>query len=145
MENDYALKSNNIKIHSCVETNMLNMIYNKLKKFASWKTLLLFLGLFIIFTVILFSQPFGIAYINEISGGAGIIDTRFTYSPENAYQILEAQGEKGREAYLFLNLIDLVYPIIYSLFCAITITVLFKRLFTPTHPFQKLSLLPWSK
>jgi|SRR5882672_10955297 len=80
---------------------------------------------------------------NKTLGQVGILDTAINYSPSEAYCRLTAYGEEGRHAYIvFLERVDFLFPLIYGLFFATTITFGFARAFPGRPEFQKLCLLP---
>ncbi len=55
--------------------------------------------------------------MRELTGGAPILDMRFGYTPESAYELLDALGSAGRGAYLeMLWTVDLLLPALFSLF-----------------------------
>jgi hypothetical protein len=79
----------------------------------------------------------------ESSGGASIPDMEMTgYSPQQAYDILTAQGEVGRDFYL-QNMIpqDMLFPLIYAMLFASMLTMLSQRLFPTDHALQYIGLL----
>ncbi|AFK02548.1 hypothetical protein Emtol_1399 [Emticicia oligotrophica DSM 17448] len=58
----------------------------------------------------------------------GLMDLSFGFSAERGYQIIESYGENGRAVYLLVeSLIDVVYPIIYTLSFIMLISFLFKK------------------
>lgn len=70
------------------------------------------------------------------------IDLEFNYSPEWVYMVLGNYGDKGREAYGYLlGGFDFIFPLIYSLFLATSLSAILSRLFPERSSWQKLSLL----
>lgn len=78
-------------------------------------------------TLLLLAVPLGIlagwvmpgaeADLRAHSGGVGPLDLLFFYTPETAFQHLDAYGEQGRSLYLACELsADVVYPVFYTLF-----------------------------
>lgn len=56
------------------------------------------------------------------SGDAGSPDTSFFYRPEALYEMAEAYGEAGREAYVRARFtFDLIFPLVYGSFLTFTI------------------------
>ncbi len=80
---------------------------------ASPKNVLACFALLMVFSLVVLPN-----YTRQISppGAPGILDTRFGYTPDEAYSTLEAFGEQGRKAYLHMLLIaDSLYPFIYGM------------------------------
>jgi hypothetical protein len=75
--------------------------------------------------------------------GGSMLDMEFNYSPERAYQVLQAYGANGRRFYASTFVVlDFFTPILMNLFLAMTISLLFRQAFSIESPFQKLNLLP---
>ena len=56
--------------------------------------------------------PFSTPTIEEHSGDLTILDTRGSFTPEDAYELFAALGREGRQAYLILHLgPDMIFPI----------------------------------
>lgn len=53
--------------------------------------------------------------MEQVSGTSRILDTRLHYSPGEAQTILTNLGNRGRRLYFYALLIDLIYPVTYSL------------------------------
>ena len=112
---------------------------------ASWATrrnVLLLVALFIVMTAVLL--PLADTRLSVLSGGAGPLDMRFSYTAAQAYATLDAYGPAGREFDLNTELtVDLLYPIIYGLFCSLAI-LYFRQRWGPAHPaLARLALLPF--
>ncbi len=122
---------------------MLTRLWLLVNRFATWKSVLLFLVLFIVMTALMLGKPLGTAQVNEYSNGAGILDGTWNYTPEKTYDILDRQGELGRRAYSTLATLDFVYIIIYTPFLALSLAFLLQRLLAPASALQKSSLLPF--
>lgn len=57
-----------------------------------------------------------------------ILDSRFCYSPENAYKVIDLKSEKFRKKYILNALtLDIIFPITYSLLFGIILTNLLKN------------------
>jgi hypothetical protein len=55
------------------------------------------------------------AKAEAVSQGAGSVDTSFFYAPEQLFEIAEAYGEEGRQAYIRARwTFDLVFPLVYG-------------------------------
>lgn len=65
-------------------------------------------------------------------------DLQFAYTPERAFQLLDSYDAPTRKSYIRGELtLDVMYPIIYTLFLSFSIFLLFPRE-------QKLALLPYA-
>ena len=121
---------------------MLTGISNTLRKYAKgWLILILFLldGLFM--GVVM---PGLKARMDNFAPDVGPIDLLFFYTPEKAYQMVAAYGEQGRAVYRTGELtVDIIYPIVYTLFFSLFITWLFKRGFSMESKMQGLNVVPF--
>lgn len=118
-------------------------ITNTLKRISSPKTIIFFFLLAMISLNIINGKPYGTAQLLEITGGVNIPDVEMSgYSPQRAYDILTAQGEAGRAFYLrYIIPQDVLLPLLYALFYAITLTWLAQRLFLANHFLQGIGLV----
>lgn len=89
----------------------------------------------------LFVFPF---YTNQIVPDAGpsILDVRFGFSADDAYETLNAFGEEGRRKYLqMIAVADIVYPLIYGLFLIFLASFFLKRIMKASNEFRIVNLL----
>jgi len=121
---------------------MLTRLSNLLHKYAKgWLILILFLldGLFM--SVVM---PGLKARMDNFAPDVGPIDLLFFYTPEKAYQMVAAYGEQGRAVYRIGELtVDIIYPIVYTLFFSLFITWLFQRGFVAESRMQILNVVPF--
>jgi hypothetical protein len=124
----------------------MNNTLRKLQAFSTLMTLMVMFTLFSIFVDALIISPASPAnQLSQYSNGVGMLDAQFHYTAEKAYQMLTAYGEQGRELYLSRILpLDIVIPMVYSLFFAVAISFVFQRAFSPTGSVQYISLLPFA-
>jgi hypothetical protein len=87
-----------------------------LDKISKGKIVLIFLAFFILMSIIINGKPFGVKKLKEISGGVGILDLEFNYTVDEAYDILDGLGEKGRVFYYKIIFLDFIFPLSYLLF-----------------------------
>lgn len=80
--------------------------------------------------------------IRAHSGGIRPLDAQFYYSAERAHATLAAQREPGRRLYRYYNLVDFLFPPVYGLLMAASITHSFQRLFGRDSGALRLNLLP---
>lgn len=86
-------------------------------KIALGRNVLLLLGLFIAFSG--FIMPSMEADIKALSGGIGVIDLQFFYTPGKALSMLSAYGPEGIHLYLIAQwTVDLAFPVIGGLLFA---------------------------
>ena len=69
-----------------------------LERWATGRVILVLLGLFLLFTVVIF--PLLTSQLTQLSNGVSLIDNEFSYTPENAYQMLTSYGPQGRPLYI---------------------------------------------
>ena len=73
----------------------------------------------------------------------GLMDLSFGFTPEKGYSIIESYGEKGREVYLFVeSLVDVIYPIVYTLSFIILVSFLFKKNQWQMQRFAVINVIP---
>jgi len=71
--------------------------------------------------------PFSVEKIGMLSGGVGIPDARMFYTLSQLQNMFWHYGTKGREMYLQLQWVDMVYPLVYSTLLASLLYLVFKR------------------
>jgi len=73
----------------------------------------------------------------------GSPDLSIYYSAERLYEMAGAYGEQGRADYVRVRFtFDLIWPLVYTFFLTITISWVYKWLFTSQNPWQRVNLLP---
>jgi hypothetical protein len=113
-----------------------------LKKYTKGWLILALLALEVLFNAIIL--PNAQAILETASGGTGPIDLQFFYTPEKAYTMVAAYGDAGRATYRTIELtIDILYPIVYTLFFSLLITWLFQRGFAADSKLQRLNVVPF--
>ena len=64
-------------------------------------------------------QVFDPAYTEDVTGSSSSPDTSLIYSSDDLFDIAEAYGQVGRNAYIVLRLtFDVIWPIVYFMFLA---------------------------
>ncbi len=120
---------------------MLNSLLDRLDRWATRRNILLLLAVFVLINAGLL--PVLGARIQALSGGVGPLDLRGAYTPTQAYAALTAYGDEGRQLYLLIELtVDLIYPLVYGLFFALTITYCLRPVLSKNHTLQRAALLP---
>ena len=121
---------------------MVNQLSNLLKSIAGWRSLVLFVLIFMVVTSVLFPMMDRLIGAPE---GIQKIDTQFIYSAEQFYDIIEPYGDHGREMYALSHFsADLVFPFAYAFLFGVWITMAFDTLFTPDSWLQRLPLTPFA-
>lgn len=116
--------------------------FARIERLAQRTPILIMLGLFLLFTLVIF--PILTGQIIRLSGGVGLIDGEFSYSPDKVYQMIAAYGEQGRPLVGITTLTaDLLYPVIYALFFSLLLIFTFRRFVRAESPFQGLVFLPF--
>lgn len=80
---------------------------------------------------------FSVLKLKALSG-YGLPDELYYYNYHQLYHIFESYGVKGRQIYLHLQWIDMIYPIIYSLLLSSLLSVFYKN-----SKFKGLVFLPF--
>ncbi len=107
----------------------------QLERWATGRTILIFLGIFLLFTLVIF--PLLTSRLAQISNGVSLIDNEFSYTPEKVFQMVTAYGPQGRPLYIAITLTaDLVYPFIYGQLLALAMIYFFRKSFAPDSIFQ---------
>ncbi|RYU95206.1 hypothetical protein [Emticicia agri] len=77
------------------------------------------------------------------TGIVGVLDLMFGFTPDEAYDKLNAYGEEGRKYYLFAEaVIDIIYPIIYTITNVLLLSYVFKKGFAPNSFIHQLNIFP---
>ena len=110
---------------------------------ATGKAVLVSLFSFMATAAIISGRPFGLARLQEITGGPTIPDMTFTTGPDSVYAVLAALGDAGLTFYLtHIVPLDLVFPFTYGLFLALGISWSLTRLLPEGSPWLILNLAP---
>ena len=98
------------------------MMNSFLQKHATWKSILILMGIMMCFMFLFFPQflPKG-EYARSL-------DTEYFYNAEDAYDIIGNYTDSMRRTYILGELtLDLVFPVIYTLIFSFLIFMLFKN------------------
>jgi hypothetical protein len=121
---------------------MLARLSGTLRKYANGWLVLVFLAGEIFFNAVIL--PARKAAMESASGGTGPIDLQIFYTPDKVYKMVESYGEAGRASYRTFELtVDILYPVVYTLFFSLAITWLFQRGFASTSSMQKYNVVPF--
>ena len=97
--------------------------------------------IFVVFTVVVL--PLQSDNAADRSEDVGSPDMSFFYSADDLYEMAEAYGEAGRNAYIRTRFtFDIVWPLVYTLFLSTTISWAFQRAFSPQSWMRRLNLAP---
>jgi hypothetical protein len=122
---------------------MIQKLSNWLVKNAKGWLILLMMGLFFLFNLVI--MPNGKKWLGGTTDEVGAIDLTFGASPETLFEKVAAYGEQGRNAYrIFALTADVGYPIVYSIFLGLAITWFFRRAFPAGSWLQWLNLVPFA-
>ena len=122
---------------------ILDRVSDRITAITTGPRALVTLIAFFILGYLINGRPFGIAELKSITGGIGILDMEFLYSPEQAYTHLAAMGEAGR-AFELTHIIplDLILPAVYALAYALVITWLLHRWLPAESGWHRLNVVP---
>ncbi len=115
------------------------------QKFHAWTTGWRVLFLFILNVVMTgYIMPVASAILALAANNSVLpLDLLFFYTPAEAFAMLDKYGAAGRALYLKIELtVDLLYPIIYTLFFGLLISWLFQRAFPADSKMQKWNVVP---
>ncbi len=116
---------------------MKKSIYQKILFLGKRVNLQILFALYIIMAG--FIMPAAERDIKQYSGGNTVIDLHFSYTPDQAYQLLDSYGPDGRKYYFFAEATaDTVYVLIYTLFFLGLLVWLYKN---KIHREERLKIL----
>ncbi len=122
---------------------ILDVVSDRIIAITSPRMVFLSLLGFLITAFLINGRPFGVAQLNEITGGVGLLDMEFLYTPQQAYAHLAAMGEAGR-AFDLTHIVplDLVFPFMYTLFYAVTMTWFLRQWLPKASGWYRLNVIP---
>ena len=97
----------------------MDAIINAIIQKATWKKGLLFTLLFAVFFTLINYSSAGVAGLQEITGGASILDFEMGYTHAEAHEMLTSLGTEGRTFYL-TRIVPLDFP--FPLACMLMFT-----------------------
>ncbi|MEP7197332.1 MAG: hypothetical protein ABI851_12500 [Saprospiraceae bacterium] len=117
---------------------MIPNLSNFINRIANWKSLLLFLALYMFFSGYVLKNAE--AKINELAGKTvGIIDLTFGFDPQKTLTMVADYGDAGRACYSKTEMTaDVAYPIIYAFLFGIILSLLYRR-----KPYSWVNVLPF--
>ncbi|MGD8997368.1 MAG: hypothetical protein PVH80_04620 [Anaerolineae bacterium] len=81
--------------------------------------------------------------IQTLSGGVGELDRLIVYTPDEAYDMIAAYGQQGRQYYATIALtLDTVFPLLLALTFSLILTSVFHRTFSREGVLQRTVLVP---
>lgn len=80
--------------------------------------------------------------LEELSGGASVLDLRFRFTEAEAYSLMGTYGEEGRRLYALMEAIDMVYPIAIGTLLALVLAYVGNKALPEESPLRKLCALP---
>lgn len=99
------------------------------------------IALFLLFTALVL--PGQAAEAESSTGDTSSPDTSLFYTPDELYAMAEAYGPEGRRAYIRARFtFDLVWPLVYLVFLATTVSWVYHRAFEPDSLLQRANLVP---
>ena len=121
---------------------MLNSLSQKFHAWTSgWRVIILLIadGLMMGYVMPVASAIIALTANNSIRP----LDLMFFYTPEKAFTMIEKYGETGRALYMKIEFtVDIIYPIIYTLFYGLLLSWLMQRAFKPESKMQKYNAMP---
>lgn len=101
------------------------------KNFISFKNVMISFLIFMLMYYLINFSPIGLVKLTVITGGHSILDMEMGgYSVNQAYDILEALGEEGRNFEMkYIVPLDFPFPLAYGSFYFLLISLLTKNIF----------------
>jgi hypothetical protein len=122
---------------------IIDLVSDRIIALTSWRMILAVLAGFLVTAFLVNGRPFGIARLKEMTGGVGILDMEILYTPQQAYSLLSAMGEAGREFDLtHIVPLDFLVPLFYSLTFSLLITWLLHRWLPEGSTWHRLNVIP---
>ena len=119
---------------------MLSSLSNFTRRYASGRNVLIFFCLQMLISAGILPYMQGKF---DPTGTLGVLDLKFGFTPDEAYNMLTAYGEEGRKYYFFAEaIIDIIYPVIYTITNVLLLSYVFKRGFTAGSFIQQLNIFP---
>ncbi len=119
---------------------MKQRCFSFLAKTSGYKVLIFLFALFLLLNYAFNGLfPFSIQKIKALSGNLGIPDMDLYYSYDRLSYLFHEYGAVGKEIYLKLQWVDMIYPLVYSVFFA---SLLF--LFFGKTKFSNLVFIPFA-
>jgi hypothetical protein len=119
----------------------MKSLSNLLNRISNWKTLLLFFAIYMFFNAYLLKNAE--EKINTLSGNTiGVVDLTMGFDTQKTFGMVAAYSSEARDFYAQTEMTtDVAYPIVYSFFFAIALTLLFKGKSYSPHPL--INVLPF--
>jgi len=121
---------------------MFNKVSRKLKKFTTgWLIFVLFLlyGFFMGYIMPSIERS-----VTEKSPNTKLLDLMFFYTPQTAFDMIAKYGDVARSIYINTEFsVDVAFPVVYSFFFSLIITLLAGLAFPNNDNLLKLNLLPF--
>ena len=119
---------------------MLTSLSNFARRHASGRNVLIFFVLQMIISAVILPYMQGKF---DPTNTLGVLDLKFGFTADEAYNLLTAYGEEGRKYYFFAEaVIDIIYPIIYTITNVLLLSYVFKRGFAASSFIQQLNIFP---
>lgn len=114
---------------------------DRIRVISTGKVALSALVIFVLFTALVLPDQAGRA--EAYTGDAESPDQSFYYTAGDLYQWAEAYGPEGRAAYVRTRFtFDLIWPLVYALFLATSISWVNRKAFGADSPWQQANLAP---
>lgn len=122
----------------------LRSLSGGIRPYANKRFILPVLMLFILTLAVLEASPIGEMRLKALSGGQGMLDMQFGYTPAHAYTMLGTIGETGRRLYEQLLGLDYLFTVVYAALQTLLITALLRKAGVPER-FTMLNLIPFAR
>jgi len=114
---------------------------DRLDRWATGRSLLVFAAMFLILTVLVF--PAVVGRLETLSGGVGPLDVELSFTVREAYARIEAYGPEGRRLYALVEAtIDVAFPLVTASLLSLTSLFLLRQARLDSRVLRRLSLVP---
>ncbi len=121
---------------------MSHSLYDRLLPFAARRVVALLMVLFLVLFLVVF--PAVISRLDTLAGKIGMIDTQFSYTPAQVFEMVAAYGPEGRALYVLSTLTaDLLFPFNYSLLLALLMILTYRQAFANPTWVRRLIFIPF--
>jgi len=122
---------------------IIDLVSDRIFAVTSFRMILVSLIGSLITVTLINGRPFGVEQLKDFTGGVGLLDMELLYTPDQAYAIFTGMGEAGR-AFDLTRIVplDFVFPFMYTLFYAVTITWLLRKWLSAGSRWHRLNVIP---
>jgi hypothetical protein len=120
---------------------LLEQLSSSLIRWGTGRNILILFVVLVVFSLAIVGPMYD--RIQTLSGGVGELDRLIVYTPDEAYDMIAAYGQQGRQYYATIALtLDTVFPLLLALTFSLILTSVFHRTFSREGVLQRTVLVP---